>query len=242
MTPECVRKVQQQPVTSTVQKPLPTSCLTNNGSKLGSPIPCGDSFFEDDALLTQTHVNFMSRFNKHSLNGSLDVSNTSSNVSTPVSFPRPKSTPLCVSQRNSEGNCFENTPKTAFSKSDALMNISPDSSFISSNKFMLQKSTRQSGSDPSNCEPDMFDSIDEEMNVNMAEEFEFDYICNQSVSSKQSVNQSKNNVVKGDNNSYSVDEFIDEFDDDEEDFNQIVSSQESLPQISVPKNSRQSLG
>jgi hypothetical protein len=92
----------------------------------------------------------------------------------------------------------------------------------------------------------MFDSIDEEMNFNMAEEFDFGYnIANQSVPSKQTANQSRNNGVNGDNVSYSVDDYskdelIDEFDD--EDFNQIVSSQESLPQISVLKNSRHSIG
>ncbi|XP_060601355.1 recQ-like DNA helicase BLM [Ruditapes philippinarum] len=252
VTPVSLNKVRQQPITSTVQKPSATSRLSNNGGKLGSPIPCGDSFFEEDALLTQTHVNFMSRFNKHSMNGSLDVSSTSSTTSTPVSFPRPKSTPLCLSQKNSVQNYPENTPKINFNKSNNVMNISSDASFISPNRPIIshQNSVRQSTSvaNSGGCEPDLFDSIDEEMNLNMAEDFDFGYkISNQSVPAKQSANQSRNNGVNGDNVSYSVedfskDELIDDFDDDDEDFNQIVSSQESLPQISVLKNSRHSIG
>ncbi|XP_033749832.1 Bloom syndrome protein homolog isoform X2 [Pecten maximus] len=40
----------------------------SNGSvsAFSSPIPCGESFFEDDAKLTQSHANFMANFNRKS--------------------------------------------------------------------------------------------------------------------------------------------------------------------------------
>ncbi|XP_053405296.1 recQ-like DNA helicase BLM [Mercenaria mercenaria] len=254
MTPENVNKARQEPITSTVQRPLVSSRLSNSGNKLGSPIPCGDSFFEDDAILTQTHVNFMSRFSRHSVSGPLDISNTSSTTSTPVSFPRPKSTPA-VLQKNSVQIFSENVSKTGCNNSNSVLNISSDTSIITPNRpksTYLSNASKQPGSvvKLGDYEPDMFDSIDEDMNLNMAEEFNFGYkLANQSVSSRKTVNQSKIGTVKEDNTvfsenleDYSKDELIDDFDeDDDEDFNRILS-QDDLPQISIPKNSRQSTG
>ncbi|XP_060083863.1 recQ-like DNA helicase BLM [Ylistrum balloti] len=42
---------------------------TSNGSfkAFSSPIPCGESFFEEDAKLTQSHANFMANFNRKSM-------------------------------------------------------------------------------------------------------------------------------------------------------------------------------
>ncbi|KAK3583557.1 hypothetical protein CHS0354_026147 [Potamilus streckersoni] len=53
-------------ITSSALKLVRPSSLIDKNS-FGSPIPCGESFFEEDAVLTQTHVSFMSNFQRHSL-------------------------------------------------------------------------------------------------------------------------------------------------------------------------------
>lgn len=243
MTPDNVSRLRQEPITSTVQKSS-VARLSNSGSKLGSPIPCGDSFFEDDAVLTQTHVNFMSSFSRHSLNGSLSVpDNNSTANSTPVSFPRPKST-TSMSQRNNAHNLTDTVGGESYNNINNALNISSEVSFISPNRPLARpESSRKFTADFE--EPDMFDSIDEEMNLNMAEDFAFDYkVANQSSTSRKTVNQSGNSVIKsGDNypEEYSKDEIIDIFDDDDEDFNAVLS-QDDLPQIAKPNNCRQSTG
>ncbi|KAL3866614.1 hypothetical protein ACJMK2_043898 [Sinanodonta woodiana] len=55
-----------RPITSTAQKLGKPNFLSDKTS-FGSPIPCGESFFEEDAVLTQTHVSFMSNFRRPSL-------------------------------------------------------------------------------------------------------------------------------------------------------------------------------
>lgn len=247
MTPQSFSKPRKEHLTSTAQKP--SVChISNNGSKLGSPIPCGDSFFEEDAVLTQTHVNFMSRFSRHSLNSSLEATdNSSSATSTPVAFPRARSTPFL--QKHSGLTVLETVSNSTVNSSKCLKSglISTNSSLISPNRPV---SSRKPVPKARHYEPDMFDSIDEDMNLNMAEEFEFNYnLSNQSVSSKPTMQQTGSSIVKGNGSGYlehfedvSKNELIDEFDDDDDiDFNQILS-QDDLPQISRPKNSRQSTG
>lgn len=242
MTPDNVSRSRQKPITSTVQKSS-VARLSNNSSKLGSPIPCGDSFFEDDSILTQTHIKFMSRFNQHSLNGSLNVSdNNSTTHSTPVSFPRPKST-TSMSQKNSAPNLTDTVGSEHFDNIGNGLNMSSEASFISPNQPVARSESSKKYT-PNFEEPDMFDSIDEEMNLNMADEFEFDYkVANQSSTSRKTGNQSS--IVKSSDNypeEYSKDEIIDIFDvDDDEDFNAVLS-QDNSPQIARPNISRQSTG
>lgn len=243
MTPQNLSKPRREHLTSTAQKS--SAChLSNNGNKLGSPIPCGNSFFEEDAVLTQTHVNFMSRFSRHSMNGSLDATdNSSSATSTPVASPSVRSTQ--VIHKHAGQNVLQTLSNSTVNSSNCLKSglITTNSSLITPNR--LPVSPQQPAPKNRHYEPDMFDSIDEDMNLNMAEEFEFNYnLSNQSASSKPTMHQSGSSMVKGSGypehfEDCSKDELIDEFDDD--DFNQILS-QDDLPHISRPKNSRQSTG
>ncbi|WAQ98944.1 BLM-like protein [Mya arenaria] len=227
---------QSGPVTSTVQKPNPSSKINQNtsafnSSKLASPIPCGDSFFEEDAVLTQTHVNFMSKFQKHSFNST----NNSSTMSTPVSFPKTKSTPaIQVDQSKNFGQRSDNTNRNNYTSNTSF---SDADSFIAPNRPV------------DDYEPDMFDSVDDEINMQLAEQsdFEFDYkISTSTVSkSKPSMGNASTSGYTEEPSSVSYqgevsqDDLIDGF-EDEEDFNQIVS-QNNLPQIPKPKSSRNSL-
>lgn len=233
MTPEQHHKIKLAPVTSTVQKSSARSAGMPSG-KLGSPIPCGDSFFEDDAVLSQTHVDFMSKFSRHSMNGSLtNYNDISSANSTPVSFPATKSTPA-VLRHNKNNNSTAETKFDYFNSKKTDRNCGPASSFVSHSM---------------DNDRDMFDSIDDDMNLQMAEDFDFDYqLCEQSAqSNRQTKPQRGNSESKTDYSNYSElnkassDDLIEDFDDDEN-FNEIISSQESLPQISKPKSSRPSVG
>ncbi|XP_052240275.1 recQ-like DNA helicase BLM isoform X2 [Dreissena polymorpha] len=230
--PQALNVHQKAPISN--KNPINNVSVTNN-SKLGSPIPCGESFFEDDAVLTQTHVNFMSRFSRQSLN----ASNNSSTMSTPVSFPKAMSTPAILSHKKHQMQCI--------SKSDSSFNNSLNSS-------PALPHNRTTGQEPKDqFEPDMFDSVDDEINMNMAEQtdFEFDYKISTRPSKPKSSSvahaDSSCNVSKADtfgpSANYTVDatkdDFIDEFEDDE-DFHEILSDGD-FPPISRPSSSRNSI-
>ena len=180
--------------------------MAPNTSKLGTPIPCGDSFFEEDAVLTQTHVNFMSTFQKHSFNNT----NNSSAMSTPVTFPKTMSTPALQSAKKTFGGSFNDTGNSFFD----------EDSFIAPNK-------------PANIhEQDMFDSVDEEMNMHLAEQSDFEFDYKISTETKPKTNKSAvefpgNVKLTSYQESVSQEEMIDDFDDDE-DFNAIVSQTENI--------------
>jgi hypothetical protein len=232
-TPEHSTKTYREPLTSTVQKSAVSHVTNSNSSKLGSPIPCGDSFFEDDAVLTQTHVNFMAKFQRRSLNGSVDLSNNSSLNSTPVNFPTPKSTPA-VLNKMMVNNLQNSTPVNPFNRINTTSNKRVNANEDCSNRPMPPPRWNAENNQ------DMFDSIDEDMNLQMAEEFEFNY----KVADSCGPSQTKVHQTKGNNSSYpeeySKGELIDEFDDDEN-FNEILS-EEDLPHIAKPRHSRESAG
>ena len=81
--------VQSPGVTSPAMKSgnasVPLKKNSNSGpSNVGfnSPIPCGESFFEEDAKLTQSHVNFMTSFNRKPTEFPSSTSITHSRLST----------------------------------------------------------------------------------------------------------------------------------------------------------------
>lgn len=71
---------------------------TGSVNAFSSPIPCGESFFEDDAKLTQSHANFMANFNRKSPGG------------TPSSFSKSATvvpSPPVMSLNKSSGNRYD---------------------------------------------------------------------------------------------------------------------------------------
>lgn len=204
----------------------------NASTKMGSPVPCGESFFEEDAILTQTHVDFMSKFKRHSLNGNSPLSTVSPLTSTKVCA----STPY-ASNRASAGNSgFTDLNNSSFL--DSCTNNKQESqscSYIIPNKQNVVKNHVEE-------DEDIFDDVDDEMNLQMAEEFDFDDEPSVVTGPSKITNQSKewntSSVFKGNNSSYpqemSRDEFIEEFDEDE-DFNEILQEE------NIPLSSRLSL-
>ena len=145
------------PITSTVSKNGSTR-LSEGGSNFGSPIPCGESFFEDDAVLTQTHVQFMSKFKRHSLPGSHDASSSSFiNISSPV-----------VGQfAESNKFNFNHSPGQVGSHQNRAIFVNQSDSFISPNTF-------KSANDVNNRNNN-YDSIDDELDLQLAEQSNFDF-------------------------------------------------------------------
>lgn len=237
-TPVQLSRREHEPLTSTVQKSV-VSSISDSASKLGSPIPCGDSFFEDDAVLTQTHVEFMAKFKRNSLNGSVDLSNNSSTNSTPVNFPKARATPLLsakISMNRTQGKNPDTPLGTLCTTEQGQQMSNSDCSFISPNRPMPPPRFR---TDVLDEQPDMFDSIDEEMNQQMAEEFDFNHKV---VEAHPPISDSKrkNSNYPDNLEEFSKGEIIEDF-DDEEDFNEILS-QEELPHIAAPRHSRDSAG
>ena len=247
------------PITSTVSKNVPTR-LSDAGSNFGSPIPCGDSFFEDDAVLTQTHVDFMSKFKRHSIPGSSNTS--SSNINSPTSN---FSSPVVKRQFSDlvgldfQQSLNKTSNKPAVGSQNRPICLNQSDSFISPNTF---KSTNVVTHNDFN---DNFDSIDDELNLELAEQsdFEFDYkisSANHSASTKKSTeitgkgnNFGISNTQKGDycekeEGNYrdianqSGDDLFDIEDFDEEDFGEVLEY-DTLPKIShTPRTSTGSTG
>ena len=236
------------PLTSTVSKNV-SGRLSTAGSNFGSPIPCGDSFFEDDAVLTQTHVDFMSKFKRLSLPGSSISGNN--NLSSPTSSI---SSPIIKGQ-----NMYKQSPEQVSNQSVIHGQKKPNflnqsDSFISPNR---SRSNGVGGNSFNN-----FDSIDDEMNLELAEQsdFDFDYKissvahpaakkCTEkgdnfnTVSVKKGNNPGADNFEKGGNydllDESGQDMFgTDDFGDDDEDFAEILDCDDNLPAIS--HNSRES--
>ena len=155
--PSNMVNVKGLPITSTVSKNGSTR-LSEGGSNFGSPIPCGESFFEDDAVLTQTHVQFMSKFKRHSLPGSHDASSSSViNVSSPV-----------VGQfAESNKYNFNHSPGQVASYQNKAISVNQSDSFISPNTF-------KSANDANNRNNN-YDSIDDDLDLQLAEQSDFDF-------------------------------------------------------------------
>lgn len=196
-------------------------------SKLLSPVPCGDSFFENDACLTQSHLNFMSSFKKHSLSGSGQASNGSSMTSTPMAWP-----PCSGTSLNSRNNV------------SSISGINLNSPALSFPQLTVSE-TVQSAKGPvvKNAHSELvFDNIEDEINLNMAEESDFNYEIVDENCSPESFNshQLKNNGLGSNNSSlrktqeeHSKDNMFDDFED--EDFNKLLS-QDDLQHVSRSNN------
>ena len=220
------------PVTSTVNKNV-SSRLSDSGSNFGSPIPCGDSFFEDDAVLTQTHVEFMSRFKRHSLpnsnnNSVRNINSPTSNVTSPIVKDHVQESPRQIPNKFGVHN------------QNKSVHLNNSDSFISQNRF---KSTTIDNDDNN----DNFDSIDDNMNLELAEQSDFDFgykissVTHPANTKKSSDkgsnfggNSSVNEVAQGNGydsfNDSGEDMFdIDEF--EEEDFGAVLESEDHLPTI-----------
>lgn len=197
-------------------------------TKMDSPVPCGESFFEEDAILTQTHVNFMSKFKRHSLNGS--------NTNTPLASTKlVASTPYSVNRLPS-GNYGD----TSLNNSSILDNSCVSKQEANSYSFITPN---KQDFDENHQENSIFDDVDDEINLQMAEDCDFENNIPSVAVTLQGDNQSKglnySTLTKTDNSSYpqemSRDDFIDEFDEDE-DFNEILE-QETVP-VSRQSSSR----
>lgn len=176
-------------------------------SNSGSPVPCGDSFFEDDAVLTQTHVEFMSKFKRHSLNGRNNSNTASPLASTKIntSTPYTGNRYLAVNSSNKRNTFLDtSTLNGQFSRDSYVHPIQVN--------------------EEDDFGQDLFDSVDEELNLQLAKNSVLDNYPEMAVGSIKGSDPAV--VVKGDNPSYpeeiSRDNFIDEFEEDE-DFNEILT-------------------
>ena len=222
------------PLTSTVSKNVPGR-LSDTSRNFGSPIPCGDSFFEDDAVLTQTHADFMAKFKRHSLPGSTNTSNCYSDVSSPTAnFNSP-----IIKGQDARQQYLKQTSNSSViygQKKTSVLNQSD--SFISPNRYKPNSAAGSSFS--------QFDSIDDDMNLELAEqsEFDFDYKISSAAhpTAKKSTEKGSNfdiSIDKGDNfnkgDNYMLDQSgedmlsIDDFGD--EDFAEVLEY-DNLPTIS----------
>ena len=231
------------PLTSTVSK-NPAGRLSDTSRNFGSPIPCGDSFFEDDAVLTQTHKDFMSKFKRVSLPGSNNSGN--SNFSSPtVNFT---TSPIIKGQNAYQQSLDQSSNPSAMYGQKKSTVLNQSDSFISPNRYKPNNATGKGNSH--------FDNIDDEMNLELAEQsdFDFDYKISSAAlpAAKKSTEKgdfSSNSVHKGDNyggmgGNYDLDQSgqdmfsIDDFGD--EDFAEVLDYDDNLPAIS--HNSRASTG
>ena len=203
-------------------------------TKMASPVPCGESFFEADAVFTQSHVDFMSKFKKRSLNGSSGSINIS-----PLAPSK-----ICASTPYGGGR----SNASIFNSGNSSLNnsVNTDNSYInnSGNQSYSNISPNRSQAD---LGANLFDTIDDDMNLQMAEDEDcYDDLDSLIVASKGdniSKGWNSSTVSKGNNSSFPQemlkDDFIDEFDEDE-DFNAIIDEKESQ-QASRQQSSRLSI-
>lgn len=217
--------------------------LSDTSRNFGSPIPCGDSFFEDDAILTQTHVDFMSNFKRHSLPGSTNANN--SNFSTPESKT---STPVIKGHLvNSVSVDLQSSPNQT-SNCSVLYGQEKACALNQSSNFVSPNRNKRSARTSINSHP--YDSVDDEFNLELAEQsdFDFDYKVSSACHSKKSTEKGS---YLGASSQETVDrcsasdreinyeivnesgEDLFEIDDfDEEDFGEILECDEKLPSVS----------
>ncbi|XP_048737766.2 recQ-like DNA helicase BLM isoform X2 [Ostrea edulis] len=168
-----------------------------------SPIPCGESFFEEDAKLTQTHHSFISSFNKKSPNASFkDPPVMNFNQSATSSFLNQSDT-KCANQSASTLRCNHSAsagysystveePSTADFSFDYKLNNDSDVQTLPSKKGKFSASVLNSED-----EPDVIDQFPEELfasddfDSEFTENIQTDALPRMSISPRrQSTNQS----------------------------------------------------
>ena len=230
-----VNETRPSTMTSTAQKNQQR--LGDTTSRLGSPIPCGDSFFEDEMIYTQTHKSFISSFKRDSFGASNAASNSSNATA---------SSPLSINSRQEASDMSSSQTK--------MNNFNPPNK---NPKFDLPQLRGISQIKDSLLDCDTYDSFDDKMNLHLAEnfaqdDFTFDYKITETAKPANVLNKGDNSlkssrlINKGDNSAFYdelKEDVIDDFDDDDEDFNQVLS-QNDVPAISKTNNTnnRQSFG